>query len=145
MNRSILFAGLVTGLVGMTGAGHAAPGEIAVEPPAIAPASIGAPIVQHRLDVEMTVRNWVLCASQPSAERLVQAREENNTAAAAAFSRLTTERACGLFPEMQVILQKSLYETVLDSGEQASIYGALVNISGAWAAAYVIYGGMPEQ
>jgi hypothetical protein len=107
--------------------------------------SLGAPLIEHKLDIEMTVRNWVLCASQPSAEKLLHARQTGPDAAVLAFADLKASKACGQFAEMQVILQKSVYETLVDSGAQAKIYGALVNISGSWAAAYVVYGGIPNN
>jgi hypothetical protein len=107
--------------------------------------ALGTPLVEHQLDTEMTVHNWVLCASQPSAQSLVGARQNGADAAAKAFADLKASKACGQFTEMQVILQKPLYETLVDSGAQAGIYGALVNISGSWASAYVVYGGMPNQ
>jgi hypothetical protein len=105
--------------------------------------AIGARLIQHKLDVEITVHNWILCASQPFAETLVRAREESPDAAAKAFAELTSARSCGRFAEMQVILQKPIYETLLRSGGQANIYGALINISGAWATGYVVYDGVP--
>jgi hypothetical protein len=107
--------------------------------------AIGAPLIEHKLDVEMTVRNWVLCTTQPLAETLVHAREESPAAAAKAFADLSAARSCGRFAEMQVILQKPIYETMLHSGGQAKVYGALINISGAWASGYVVYGGVPEN
>ena len=126
----------------------------AAAPEALDPASqsnevgvpaLGTPLVEHQLDTEMTVHNWVLCASQPSARSLVGAREKGVDAAAKTLADLKASKACGQFTEMQVILQEPLYETTVDSGAQAKIYGALVNISGSWASAYVVYGGMPNQ
>jgi hypothetical protein len=107
--------------------------------------ALGTPLAEHLLDTEMTVHNWVLCASQPSAQSLVGAREKGADAAAQAFANLKASKACGQFAEMQVILQEPIYETLIDSGAQAKIYGALVNISGSWASAFVVYGGMPNQ
>jgi hypothetical protein len=103
------------------------------------------PGVEHQLDVEMTVRNWVLCASQPFAERLVRARVESREAAQEAFADLATARSCGQLAEMQVILQAPLYDAFLGSGGHAGVYSALINISGAWASGFVVYGGLPED
>jgi hypothetical protein len=135
----------------MTGAfSHAwaaAPDALELDTPTatVAAPAIGAPLIEHQLDVKMTVRNWVLCTTQPLAETLVHAREESPAAAEKAFADLAAARSCGLFPEMQVILQKPIYETMLHSGGQAKVYGALINISGAWASGYVVYGGVPEN
>ena len=93
----------------------------------------------------MTVRNWILCASQPFAETLVHAREQSPDAAAKTFADLEAARSCGRFAEMQVILQKPIYEALLHSGGQAKVFGALINISGSWASGYVVYGGVPEN
>jgi hypothetical protein len=112
---------------------------------AIAGPAIGAPLIEHELDVEMTVRNWILCASQPFAETLVHAREKSPDAAAKTFADLEAARSCGRFAEMQVILQKPIYEALLHSGGQAKVFGALINISGSWASGYVVYGGVPEN
>lgn len=104
-----------------------------------------APLVGHRLDVEMTVRNWVLCASQPFAERLVRARQQSRAAAEKAYADLEGSRSCGRLAEMQVILQEPLYDAIVGSGGHSGVYSALINISGAWAAGFVVYGGVPED
>jgi hypothetical protein len=128
-------------------ASAAAPDALELDAPTakVAAPAIGAPLVEHQLDVEMTVKNWVLCTTQPLAETLVHAREESAAAAAKTFADLEAARSCGLFAEMQVILQKPIYEAMLHSGGQAKVYGALINISGAWASGYVVYGGVPEN
>ena len=106
---------------------------------------VGTPLIEHQLDVEITVRNWILCASQPFAETLVHAREQSPDAAAKTFAELEAARSCGRFAEMQVILQKNLYDALLPAGKQAKIFGALIYISGAWASGYVVYGAIPEK
>lgn len=134
-------------LTSLQPASAAAPDALEFDAPTakIAAPAIGAPLIEHKLDVEMTVRNWVLCTTQPLAETLVHAREEGTAAAVKAFADLEAARSCGLFAEMQVILQKPIYETMLHTGGQAKVYGALINISGAWASGYVVYGGVPEN
>lgn len=107
--------------------------------------SLDAPVVEHQLDVEMTVRHWVLCASRAVAEELVHAREASGEAAAKTFADLETTRSCGRLAEMQVILQEPLYEAYLQSGGSAKVYSALVNIAGAWASGFVVYGGLPDN
>jgi len=105
-----------------------------------------APLVGYRLDVEMTVRNWVLCASQPFAERLVRARQQSRAAAEKAYADLASARSCGRLAEMQVILQEPLYDALIGAGGgHAGVYGALISISGKWASGFVVYGGVPED
>jgi hypothetical protein len=135
-------AALVTALM----VSHAA--SAAVDTPEFDPREVRdqpAPLVGHRLDVEMTVRNWVLCASQPFAERLVRARQQSRDAAEKAFADLERARSCGRLAEMQVILREPLYDALLGSGSHAGVYSALINISGAWASGFVVYGGVPED
>jgi hypothetical protein len=102
-------------------------------------------IVEHQLDVEMTVHGWVLCASQEVAEKLVDARSAGSAEAVKAFANLKSARSCGRLSEMHLILQAPLYEALLDSGESAKVYSALVNISGDWASGFVVYGGLPTD
>lgn len=104
-----------------------------------------APTVGHRLNVEITVRNWVLCAAEPFAETLVRARQEGRDAAAKAYADLEQARSCGRLNEMQVILQEPLYDASIGADGHAGVYSALINISGAWAAGFVVYGGLPEE
>lgn len=101
--------------------------------------------VGHRLGVEMTVHNWVLCAAQPFAETLVRARREGRDAAAKAYADLESARSCGRLAEMQVILQESLYDVSIGASGHAGVYGALINISGTWASGFVVYGGLPAE
>jgi hypothetical protein len=122
------------------GAAVIAPGLDALEPQ-----SRSAPLLGHRLDVEMTVRNWVLCASQPVAEMLVRARQQGRDAAEKAYVDLASARSCGRLAEMQVILQEPLYDALIGVGGHAGVYGALINISGEWASGFVVYGGVPED
>ena len=104
------------------------------------------PLLAHRLDVEMTVRNWVLCASRPLAERLVRARQQSRAAAEKAYADLESARSCGRLAKMQVILQEPLYDALIGAdGGHAGVYGALINISGKWASGFVVYGGVPED
>lgn len=104
-----------------------------------------APITGYRLDVEMTVHNWVLCASQPVAESLVRARQQGRDAAEKAYAQLASARSCGRLAEMQVILQKPVYDAPIDAGGRAGVYSALINVSGEWASGYVVFGGVPED
>jgi hypothetical protein len=84
------------------------------------------------------VKDWVLCVSQSLAESLVKAREQGVAEAEKAYDQLKAAKSCGQFAEMRVILQKPLY--VSTEGDDARVFGALVNIAGGWANAYVVCG-----
>lgn len=103
------------------------------------------PIVDYALDREIVVENWVLCVSQRFAEDLVHAREAGPDRAMEAYAGLKAGRSCGQFAELRVILQKRLYELSAASGHDARAFSALVNLSGSWANAYVVFGGLPEH
>ena len=99
----------------------------------------------YALETEMVVHNWVLCVSQPLAEQLVHAREAGVEPARLAYAGLASSRSCGQFPELRVILRDPLYSSAADAGYDARIFGALVNLSGDWASAYVVSGGLPDK
>jgi hypothetical protein len=120
----------------------AAPDTIELPPPAV-DAIVSAPMTLFELDTEMVVKNWVLCVSAAFAEQLVRAREESVEKAATAYADLQQARTCGRVPELRVILQEPLYASTA-SGHEARAYGALVNLSDAWASAYLVYGGLPD-
>ena len=137
-------AAAVAALVVSSPAWSAAPDTL--EPEAALPESSGivAPI-DYALEIEIVVHNWVLCVSQPLAEQLVRAREVGVENARQAYAGLASSRSCGLFPEMRVILRDPLYSSAADAGYDARIFGALVNLSGDWASAYVVSGGLPAK
>jgi hypothetical protein len=117
-----------------------------LEPDAALPQSIGlAPTLDYALETEMVVHNWVLCVSQPLAEQLVLAREVGVESALLAYAGLASNRSCGQFPELRVILRDPLYATAAGAGYDARVFGALVNLSGDWASAYVVSGGLPAK
>lgn len=122
----------------------AAPDELAPEDSAPAIAVI-APSLDYALETEMVVHDWVLCISQPLAEQLARAREGGVETARHAYDGLASARSCGQFPELRVILQERLYMSPAESGYDARVFGALVNLSGDWASAYVVYGGLPTD
>jgi hypothetical protein len=99
----------------------------------------------YALDTEMVVQNWVLCVSETVAERLVRAREAGIGEARSAYAELNAARSCGQFPELTVILRERLYASSPESGHDARVFSALVNFSGNWASAFVVYGGLPEE
>lgn len=104
-----------------------------------------APIADYALDTEMVVRNWVLCVSATMAEELVHARESGIDRARSTYAELNAAKACGQFSELRVILRERLYVSSAESGHDARVFGALVDFAGSWAAAYVVYGSLPEQ
>jgi len=121
----------------------AAPDTLA--PDASLSGSAGMPPSGYALETEMTVHNWVLCISQPLAEQLVHAREAGPESALQAYAGLASARSCGQFPELRVILRDPLYASAANAGYDARIFGALVNLSGDWASAYVVSGGLPDK
>jgi hypothetical protein len=92
----------------------------------------------YRLDTEMTVHNWVLCISADRAERLVKARGESREKGIAVYGDLKSAKACGMFPEMRVILQQPVYEPAATSSDDGHVFDALVRVSGQWAKAFVV-------
>jgi hypothetical protein len=92
----------------------------------------------YRLDTEMTVHNWVLCISADRAESLAKARGEGKAKGAAVYADLQAAKACGLFPEMQVILQQPIHEPAAALSTDGHVFGALVKFSGQWARAFVV-------
>jgi len=120
------------------GAWAAAPAALDPEPQTAAgAAAINAPGL-YQLEVEMTVKNWVLCISQPLAEGLLKARETSHDDFLTAYSQAAAAHTCGQMPQMQVKLQKAVYESAPDATNRGTVFNALVNLSGAWAAAYVV-------
>jgi hypothetical protein len=106
--------------------------------------NLAAPFTDYKLDVEMIVQNWVLCASQPSAEEIAQARVKSAAEAQKAYAQLKAAKSCGQFPELRVILQQPVYSSAPDSGYDVRVFGGLVKFSGAWASGFLISGGVAE-
>jgi hypothetical protein len=122
----------------------AAPAEVQTE--LAAPGAVSAtPAKVYELEIEMVVHNWVLCVSESVAEQLVRAREEGVEKALSAYDDLKQERKCGQFAELRVILQEPLYKSAAESGHDARVFGALVNLADNWASAYVVTGGLSEE
>jgi hypothetical protein len=144
MNFHRLCRAAVAALVVSSPAWSAAPSTLEPEPAIPEGSGIVAPI-DYTLETEMVVHNWVLCVSQPLAEQLVRAREAGVENALQAYAGLADSRSCGLFPELRVILRDTLYSSGADAGYDARIFGALVNLSGDWASAYVVSGGLPAN
>jgi hypothetical protein len=121
----------------------AAPDNIAVE--TMATPEIVAPPLDYALETEMVVHNWVLCVSAPVAEKLARARATSIDEARSAYADLSGAKSCGQFPELRVILRERLYASASDSGHDTRVFGALVNLSGSWANAFVVSGSLPED
>lgn len=119
----------------------AAPDDLSIASapdPAAQPAAL-----DYALETEMVVHDWVLCVSASGAEELAHARAESIDTARAAYASLSDARACGQFQELRVILRERLYES--DSTHDARVFGALVNLSGKWAAAFLVSGSLSEN
>lgn len=115
-----------------------------VEPAARPVINLMAPGDAYPLEIEMVVRNWVVCASAASAEELVNARIRSAEEARRAYTALAGARSCGAFGELRVILQKAVYASSADAGYDTRIFGALINFSGAWAAGFLVSGGLAD-
>jgi hypothetical protein len=120
------------------GAWAAAPAALDTEPQKpVGVSAMDAPGI-YQLEVEMTVKNWVLCISQPLAEGLLKARETSQETFLNAYSQAAAAHTCGQMPQMQVKLQKAVYESAPDAANRGLVFNALVNLSGAWATAFVV-------
>lgn len=97
------------------------------------------------LSKDIIVRNWMLCATQEAAETLVKAANTSARAAAAAIARLQSERSCGRFPKMRVILEMPLVESSPFAEHRIKAYGAQINLGGQWVPAFVVYARQPEE
>ena len=118
----------------------AAPDSIPIAAVPEAPAQSSG--LDYTLETEMVVHGWVLCVSASGAEELARARAESLETARAAYASLSGKRACGEFPELRVILREKLYELGAGSEHDARAFGALINLSGDWADAFVVSGGL---
>ena len=144
----ILTLSRVAAIAGLSLAGQAvlaaAPDSLE-EPNAAAPSEIGlGPSIDYSLDTEMVVKNWVLCISQPLAEKLARAREAGPESARLAYLDLASAKSCGQFPELHVILRQRLYSSTAEAGYDARVFGADVNFSGDWASAFVVSGSLAD-
>jgi len=127
------------------GAWAAAPVGIETELPSADGAVAAPPASLYELDTEMVVHNWVMCISANVAEQLVRAREEGVEQALSAYEGFKQDRKCGRFAQLRVILQEPLYKSVGQSGHDARVFGALVNLANNWASVFLVTGGLPEE
>lgn len=111
-------------------------------PAAKATPALIAPL-EYQLGTEMVVRDWVLCVSQSFAETLAKARASGIEEALAAYSALKASKSCGQFTQLTVVLHELLYATAAD--DNAQVFSATVNISGRWANAFLVEGGLPAE
>jgi hypothetical protein len=119
------------------GGSAGAPSALDPEQQAVTAAAISAPGL-YQIDVEMTVKNWLLCISEPLAEDLLKARETSEERFLAAYSQAAAAHTCGQMPEMHLKLEKQVYVSAPDAGRRGTVFNALVNLSGAWATAFVL-------
>jgi hypothetical protein len=98
--------------------------------------------LDYTLETEMVVHDWVLCVSASGAEELAQARAKGIETARAAYASLSGARACGKFQELRVILRERISES--SAAQDARVFGALVNLSGKWASAFLVSGGLSD-
>ncbi len=134
---------LAGALIAPLAAHAAAPDDLgdASNAPKAAPALISP--LEYQLGTEMVVRDWVLCVSRTFAETLAKARAAGVEAALAAYSDLKASKSCGQFTQLRVVLHKSLYASAAE--DNAQVFSAAVNISGHWANAFVVEGGLPAE
>ena len=116
----------------------------AIDEPAKQTINLSAPLTDYQLDTEMIVQNWVVCASRPSAEEIVQARAKSAADAQKTYAQLKAAKSCGLFRELRVILRQPVYASAPDAGYDARVFGGLVKFSDAWAAGYLVYSGVTD-
>jgi hypothetical protein len=105
----------------------------------------GAAPERLELSKEVVVRNWILCISQAHAEEVVRATDGGSGETAAVIARLQEEKACGRFPEMQVILERPVAESSPLASRRARAYGARINLGGEWVPAFVVYADQPRE
>jgi hypothetical protein len=101
--------------------------------------------IELDLDTEMVVHDWVLCVSQAFAEEIVKARADGVGPAMATYNRLREAKSCGRFPELRVVLRRSLYQSGSELDYDARIFSASVNLGGNWASGFLIFGGVPPE
>ena len=99
----------------------------------------------YQLDKELVVHDWVLCVSEPFAESIAKARTGSLEEALAAYANLAASKSCGRFSELRVILHRAVYQSASDVGYDARVFSAAVNISGVWADAFLVYGGLADN
>lgn len=122
----------------------AAPDDLAVVTAAPEAAAV-LPAIDYALETEMVVHNWVLCVSAPIAEHLAEARSSGIESARSAYATLANARSCGRFSELRVILRERLNAFADESGHDTRVFGALVNLSGDWASAFLVSGDLLEE
>lgn len=100
--------------------------------------------LEYRLGTEMVVRDWVLCVSRGFAETLAKARAAGVAEALAAYAGLSSSKSCGQFSQLTVVLHESLNASAT-ANVDAQVFSAAVNISGHWANAFLVKGGLPAE
>jgi len=132
-------------MLGGATAWAAAPDDLPIETSAPAVGAVVPGAIDYALETEMVVHDWVLCVSAPVAEELARARTASVADARSTYAELASARTCGQFPELRVILRERLFAGADDGGHDTRVFGALVNLSGDWASAFVVSGGLAEE
>lgn len=116
---------------------------------AAAPADLGLTTTTtadlYALETVMVVQNWILCLSEPTAERMAAAREEGPDSEAATYADLAAQKVCGRFKKLGVMLHKSLYRSAPGHGVDTRMFSAAINIGVGWQEAFVIPGDPPQE
>ncbi|MEX0853184.1 MAG: hypothetical protein WD036_07875 [Bauldia sp.] len=133
----------VTTTLGTASAAAPGPAEPAGSPQGLRESTVT--VIDFRLDTEMLVRGWVLCASQAAADAIVSARAGGIAPALKAYDRLREAKSCGRFAELRVILRRPLYQSGSEIDRDVRVFGASVNLGGNWASGFLIYGGVPVE
>jgi len=141
---ALVCAGLSAALFAAVGAAPAfADAVVGVLPPAVGTAP-GLGTTDDQFGKEMTVQNWILCTTQANAESIAKARADGVEPALKVYGDLKTNKACGLFPTLKVILRQSLYDSVPGKGHQTHVYRASVNLGTEWPTGFVVSGALAE-
>ena len=124
---------------GMTALLLSLPAAQAAAPTTLDPAVPAGPAPAYELEIVLSVHNWVLCVSQPSAETMARAQDESVAAAQKAYSELAHAKTCGRLAKLDVLLHKQLYP-VFKVEQTARVFEASVNFGVGWQDAFVVSG-----
>ena len=100
---------------------------------------------EYKLETVLIVHNWILCLSQPTAQRMAAARELGPTEEAVTYADLAAQKVCGRFAKLGVLLHQSLYRTAPGHGLDTRVFSAAVNLGVGWQDAFVVSGDQPQE
>jgi hypothetical protein len=116
----------------------------AAAPATIDPVAPVGPAPAYALETVLSVHNWVLCVSQPSAETMARAQDESAAAAQKAYVELVHEKTCGRLSKLDVLLHRQLYP-VFKVEDTARVFEASVNFGVGWQDAFVVSGELADS